>query len=103
MSTDGDWKWCHHKNPDPVDVTTYGYSGIRKMCTECGGKLGSDETPPPCPACGEPIPEEGDGEEPVYWKITGDAHCSMECVIGRHRQWLEREKAELLNRWFPGP
>jgi hypothetical protein len=28
--------------------------------------------------------------------------CSMECVIYSHRQWLEREKTILLNKWFPG-
>jgi endogenous inhibitor of DNA gyrase (YacG/DUF329 family) len=44
-----------------------------------------------CPRCGDAIPEENDatGEGPVYWTVTGEPFCSMECVIGTHRSWLK--------------
>jgi endogenous inhibitor of DNA gyrase (YacG/DUF329 family) len=44
-----------------------------------------------CPRCGDAIPEEDDatGEGPVYWTVTGEPFCSMECVIGTHRSWLK--------------
>lgn len=52
-----------------------------------------------CPRCGDEIPLENDatGEGPVYWMLTGDPFCSMECVIWVHREWLKRKelKSEL--------
>jgi endogenous inhibitor of DNA gyrase (YacG/DUF329 family) len=31
----------------------------------------------------------------VYWTISDEPFCSMECVIARHRAWLkEKERAE---------
>ncbi len=50
-----------------------------------------------CPRCGDEIPPDNDatGEGPVYWTLSGDPFCSMECVIFTHRQWLkEKERAE---------
>lgn len=52
-----------------------------------------------CPRCGNWIPLEDDAtsEGPVYWTLTGDPFCSMECVIWVHREWLKGKelKSEL--------
>ena len=47
-----------------------------------------------CPRCGDEIPPEDDatGEGPVYWKVSDDAFCSMECVIFTHRKWLKEKE-----------
>lgn len=47
-----------------------------------------------CPRCGDDIPPDNDetGEGPVYWKVSDEPFCSMECVIFMHRQWLKRKE-----------
>ena len=44
-----------------------------------------------CPECGDEIPDDDDltGEGPVYWKVTDEPFCSMECVAVRHRKWMK--------------
>lgn len=103
---DGSWKWCMCKGGEWTGVATFGYQGIRRMCTSCGGKIGEPEGELKlfhCPRCGSDMPEESDiaGEGPAYWKVTMGPFCSMQCVTITHREWLEREKTATLNRWFP--
>ncbi len=47
-----------------------------------------------CPRCGDEIPPDNDatGEGPVYWTISEEPFCSMECVIFVHRMWLKRKE-----------
>jgi hypothetical protein len=87
--------WCVHKNSERVDVTVLAEQARMFLCLQCGGM--SAEHPDRCPRCGDEIPPDDDatGEGPVYWKISDEPFCSMECVIARHRAWLkEKERAE---------
>lgn len=45
-----------------------------------------------CPECGDAIPEETETEGPVYWKVTDEPFCGMECVVKRHRKWLKEQR-----------
>lgn len=45
-----------------------------------------------CPECGDEIPEETETEGPVYWKVTDEPFCGMECVVKRHRKWLKEQR-----------
>lgn len=50
-----------------------------------------------CPWCNGEVPEDDDarGEGPVYWTVSDEPYCSMECVIAQHRRWLkEQEKRD---------
>jgi hypothetical protein len=48
-----------------------------------------------CPGCDGDVPKENEstGEGLVYWKVTNEAFCSMECVVKKHRQWLKEQKS----------
>lgn len=89
-------KWCMCKDADRAELTTFGHRRIRLMCMECGGKMTEteEEQREACPRCGDSIPEPGkvEGEEPVYWKLTRVAYCSMECAIDQHMEWFERNQ-----------
>ncbi len=63
------------------------------------GTYGKPVTPSPdkCPWCNSDVPEDDDakGEGPVYWTVSDEPYCSMECVIAQHRKWLkEQEKRD---------
>lgn len=49
---------------------------------------------PVCPRCGDIVPPECDatGEGPVYWTVSEEPFCSMECVVYTHRRWLEQKE-----------
>lgn len=42
-----------------------------------------------CPECGDVVPEESELEGPVYWTLSEEPFCGMECVVKRHRRWLK--------------
>lgn len=59
-----------------------------------GSETSTPSSSTPCPRCKNPVPEDDEhtGEGPVYWTVTGEPFCSMECVIGQSRDWLEEER-----------
>jgi hypothetical protein len=87
-------EWCLHKEADWVEVTVMGEAHRTYMDPACG-KSRAEHTKR-CPRCGDEIPEENDatGEGPVYWTITGEDFCSMECVIWTHRIWLKTAEGQ---------
>lgn len=79
--------WCLHKDVELVEISTFS-DPAKLFLHSCGGL--QMERLDVCPQCGDGIPEEDDltGEGPVYWKVTDEPFCSMECVVLRHRRWL---------------
>ena len=87
-------KWCLHKNADRVEVTALADPARMFLCISCDGMRAVTHLA--CPRCGDEIPPEDDatGEGPVYWKISGEAFCSMECVIYTHREWCKTAEGQ---------
>ena len=56
-----------------------------------------------CPECGNGIPEESDetGEGPVYWTLSDEPYCGMECVIARHRTSSQIPEGARMNAESP--
>lgn len=94
-------KWCLHKEGGWVDITTLAEEGRTYLDNNCGGIQREMRT---CPRCGDFTPPENDvtGEGAVYWKITDEPFCSMECVVGYHRTWLEAEQRRFRSSFPPG-
>lgn len=91
MTATGD-RICPHKDANWVDITPLAERNRIWMDADCGGIR--TERIQRCPYCGGEIPEENDetGEGPVYWTISDEPYCSMECVIATHRAWLKQQK-----------
>lgn len=100
--------WCLHKGGDAVEVTSVADPIRRYLCTECAGMRTERAA---CPWCGTDVPEEGPLEGPVYWTVSDEPFCGMECVVAQHRKWLketERRDRESLppggrSRDWPSP
>lgn len=102
--------WCLHKEGSAVEITSMADPLHRYLCSKCAGMRTERAI---CPWCGTGVPDDCEkrGEGPVYWTVSQEPHCSMECVIAHHRKWLketERRDRESLppggrSRDWPSP